>query len=224
MKFPSFLSIFASKEREVINLLIEHLTDIREVIRALHNALANMCEKSDETLLAVENVFKFEDEADEVKRKISARLAIGAFLPATREDLFKFVSHVDEIATGAEELAVLIKIQKGRIVGNPIKGQILFSSDLALATVSKLREATIVLLEAPGKEDAAGILKELHEYEHQVDIIKNEAYSILMEQSGQLGYMHFWLLKEVIDKIEGISNATESAAETLVAMTMARRL
>ncbi len=66
-------------------------------------------------LAAKEEIFKFEQLADDVKNEIRSRLPKGLFMPVDRRDLLDLLNAQDSIADTAQDVAGLLELRKMEI-------------------------------------------------------------------------------------------------------------
>jgi uncharacterized protein Yka (UPF0111/DUF47 family) len=91
------------KEKEVSTLLIKHLETVEECIktgiRTIQEYLSGNIENAKELSSRVDSV---ETRADAIRSEVRDKLYAGAYLPRFREDIYRLVEAVDEVANAGE--------------------------------------------------------------------------------------------------------------------------
>ena len=106
------------REKEVRNLLLQHLDKVGECVArtcdVLHDYLAS---RLDGAKAGAINVDHLETEADQMRRSVNDLLYRGAFLPIFRSDIHDFVERMDMIADAAETTCDFLLGQRPEIAG-----------------------------------------------------------------------------------------------------------
>ncbi|MCD6413688.1 MAG: TIGR00153 family protein [Elusimicrobia bacterium] len=104
------------KEKEVKKLILEHLEFVE---KAVQNMVSSAKEYIGGDLTAAKEhgyqTHLVEKDADQKRREIIEKLHKGAFIPAFREDLIKFIAQQDKIADRAESCCDFFLTQRPEI-------------------------------------------------------------------------------------------------------------
>lgn len=90
-------------------------------------------------LAAKEEIFKFEQQADDIKNEIRSRLPKGLFMPVDRRDLLDLLNAQDSIADTAQDVAGLLELRNMEIP-DVLKGNLLPYVQRTLDAVTKCAE------------------------------------------------------------------------------------
>jgi predicted phosphate transport protein (TIGR00153 family) len=90
-------------------------------------------------LAAKDEIFRFEQKADDVKNEIRSRLPKGLFMPVDRRDLLDLLNAQDSIADTAQDVAGLLELRDMEIP-EALKGKILPYVQRTLDAVTKCAE------------------------------------------------------------------------------------
>lgn len=91
------------KEKEVIDLIVKHADAMEECLvvsaQTLQSYLQNDLTQAKK--LAIQSD-ALESKADKIRREVRDKLYSGAYMPILREDIFRLVVTIDEVANAAE--------------------------------------------------------------------------------------------------------------------------
>ena len=93
----------------------------------------------EQLLAAKEEIFKFEQQADDIKNEIRSRLPKGLFMPVDRRDLLDLLNAQDSIADTAQDVAGLLELRNMEIP-DVLKGNLLPYVQRTLDAVTKCAE------------------------------------------------------------------------------------
>ena len=98
------------------NSLVKHARKVHECVQLICPLMQAMIDGDYDRVHELQDkVSQLEYEADEIKHAIREHLPRRYFLPVEREDLDNFLHHIDSIADGVEDFAVVLFIRKTRI-------------------------------------------------------------------------------------------------------------
>jgi predicted phosphate transport protein (TIGR00153 family) len=94
----------------------EHMKAVRECVAQTLPLFEALRDGDREKLLAAkEEIFKLEQEADDIKNEIRSRLPKGLFMPVDRRDLLDLLNAQDSIADTAQDVAGLLVLRDMQI-------------------------------------------------------------------------------------------------------------
>jgi len=203
------------RHREVMLLYIDHVNKVIEVIEHAKNIVEAYHRKD---LASIEkewqNVFRLEEEADNIKRRILQDLSQGIFHPIDREDVIRLVFTTDDIAAYAKAWSrriTFININE-KIPENIMKAFMTMASMVYEAT-KLIGDAARKLIEDP--RDVLAIAERIERIEESVDDVRAEALREILNICNEIKISTCLILKEIIDSIENAADKCEDVADIL---------
>jgi len=211
--------LFDRKEKEVARLFIEHYDSVDRALQNLRKLITAYLHQDQDYKHSSLLVHRSEQEADQVKQAIEAKLYAGAFLPINRGDYIMLAEFIDRIANQAETTANLIVLTRPDIP-EFLHADLCLLMDKTIASFSAFRGALESLnqkVEAV-KEAIAGVIA----FEKEADKIEWETIKKLFKSDLNLARkLH---IRELVEDIAFISDLAEDAAERLGIMVLKRPL
>ena len=205
---------FYKKEKEVVELLIKHLDIVEEclttAIKAIQTYLKGDTREAKELAKRVDAI---ESQADVVRYEIRDKLYAGAYLPRIREDIYRLVEAVDEVANAGEHCCDFFLNQRPVI---PEELKVLFQAAVqeSLGIISPLKHSILCFLKGECPiEVSRQHAKEVGLKESDVDHIGWDLTRDIFTSS--LDYSHKIHLKLCLDAIVKVSDRAEDAADQL---------
>ena len=134
------------KEKEVVELLIKHLETVEEClttgIRTIQEYLSG---DIDEAKALSKRVDAVETRADLIRFEIRDKLFAGAYLPRLREDIYRLVESVDEIANAGEKCCDFFLNQRP-VIPEELKVMFTAVSQESLGIIKPLKNSIICFL------------------------------------------------------------------------------
>lgn len=207
------------KEKEVIQLIIEHLQKVEECITTGEKALISYLsgEKKEAKHLSV-LVDSLETEADYITEKIRNLLYSGAYLPLLREDIYRLVENMDKVANAMEACCDFFLNQRPTIPEQFNHGLVEIIKK-STGTMIPLKEAVLCFLEGKCPEETTRIYtKDVGVEESEVDKLEWDLTKLIFTSSVDHSFkIH---LKQCLDTIVEISDRAEDAADHLEMVTL----
>jgi predicted phosphate transport protein (TIGR00153 family) len=170
----------------------------------------------------VEEITRYEHEADEIRRKMEVQFYQGAFLPFDREDRIILAELVDSVADATQSTAYAISLGK---ISFPqeFKEDFIELVNLSCKTVSVLKEC-IELLE----KDLSAALNKAHEvekHEEEGDKIERQIIRKLYDnyKKEKIDIFMFIELKNITEKIGNIADRSEDASDRVPIIVAKRK-
>lgn len=214
---------FFGKETEVEKYSRLHVRLVYECAHKLKDVMAHFY-RGDYELMdrEVEEISRYEHEADEIRRKMEVQFYQGAFLPFDREDRIVLAELVDSVADATQSSAYTISF--GRI-DFPLQFKKDFTElvDSSCKTVSVLKEC-IELLEED-LSDALNKAHEVEEFEEEGDKIEIQIIRKLYDsyKKNEIDLFTFIELKDITEKIGNIADRSENASDRIPIMVAKRK-
>ena len=207
------------KEKEVIQLIIEHLQKVEECITTGEKTLISYLsgEKKEAKNLSV-RVDSLETEADSITERIRNLLYSGAYLPLLREDIYRLVENMDKVANAMEACCDFFLNQRPTIPEQFNHGVVEIIKK-STGTMIPLREAVLCFLEGKCPEETTRIYtKDVGVEESEVDKLEWDLTKLIFTSSVDHSFkIH---LKQCLDTIVEISDRAEDAADHLEMVTL----
>ena len=205
---------FYKKEKEVVGLLIKHVDIVEEClatgIKTIQTYLKGEMREAKDMAKQVDTI---ESQADLVRHEIRDKLYAGAYLPRLREDIYRLVESVDEVANKAEHCCDFFLNQRPEIPEN-LKIMFLASVQESLGIILPLKHSIMCFLKGECPiEVSRQHAKEVGLQESDVDTIEwNLTREIF---TSPLEYSHKIHLKLCLDAIVRVSDRAKVAADQL---------
>jgi predicted phosphate transport protein (TIGR00153 family) len=198
------------KEQQVKDFMKEHLGKIKECLDLFETTIdIYLAGKYEEANVSSFNVHKKEHEADEVRRKILAKLSEGAFLPFFREDYIGIVELVDKIANRAKTVTQTMVLEGLKIPGE-MKEDIRLLTRKAVETLEPLEQ----LLESPllDKPQSIALIQEISTREQAADAIEFKLLKKLFHEIN-ISLAEKILIGALVKSVSEIADAIENVAD-----------
>ncbi|MGB9729148.1 MAG: DUF47 domain-containing protein [Thermoprotei archaeon] len=213
---PVTLWSWISRRRhgEVIQYYIQHVDRIINVTDHAKKIIEAFIQNNKK---GVENewseVFKYEKEADDIKRKILSELSSEFFHPIDREDLIRLVLTSDDVAAYAKAWSRRLALLN---IGN-VPQEIL---NKLFVMASKVHEATLLMKKAAEKlilnpREVLELANKIEILEEEVDDIRHEVFKDILNFCEQSKISQCLMVKEVMDSIENSADKCEDVADVL---------
>ena len=201
------------KEKHIVEYIKKHadlvVETVKEFLRALNYCLDGDMEK---TKHYTKLTHKREKEADQYLREITREMFEGAFMPSIREVLFIALDFIDKVANEAEKGGDFLSlIEPG--IPDLIKDNIRKMSKLTGLCVEKLKDAVYNLFDNAGTvfEDT----KEIEHLEGEVDKYIWKSIEAVFKKIDGLKFSEKMMLRELILRVNSITNRMEDASDRL---------
>jgi uncharacterized protein len=198
-------------EKETLQLIKEHADMSYQVVAEFMNAFAAFEAKDYERVRStVENVSRVESKADDLRRKIEAKIYSGAFLPGSRSLILNFAERIDEVADVAQDAARMLVFLDDRDVPKDILALIRGELEGGLSTADMLRTSVSDMGKAA---EVASAIERLRAKEHEVDEIENKAYTLMYKSVKDP--ILVLLISKLITYTGNVSDRCEDASDAL---------
>ncbi|MCX6355296.1 MAG: TIGR00153 family protein [Candidatus Aureabacteria bacterium] len=198
------------KEQQVKDFMKEHLGKIKECLQVFEKTINIYLDgKEEEANTSSYNVHKEEHAADEIRRKILAKLSEGAFLPFFREDYIGIVELVDKIANRAKTVTQNLVIECPKIP-EEMHDDIRLLAHKAVVTIEPL----IALFEVPllDKEKSMVLIQEISTREQAADAIEFKLLKHLFKES-KISLAEKIIIGTTIKMISEVADAIENVGD-----------
>ena len=211
--------IFFKKEKEVFELILKHADVVEECMTAATEAVeAYLKGEKDKAKRLSQDTDKIESQADLVRYEIRDKLYSGAFLPRLRDDMYRLVESIDEVANAAESTCDFFLNQRPEFP-DELKPMFLDATKESLGIIKPLKGALICFIKGECPiEVARHHAKEVGLKESDVDQIEWDLTKKIFTSSIEFSRkIH---LKLCLDRIAMVSDKAKDAADLLDRVTL----
>jgi len=220
------LPIGGKREKEAFSLLRRNAEKVLDVVKKFEEVIiASFSERNMAKAEALgRKLSEIETDADKGRRKFTAALQEGAFLPAFRGDLAGLAEKLDDVADTAEEamraimfreklIHILTRAEKKQKSAKVIREGLIKMAELATKTVEALKNAVISMIS--DIDVANEKANEVEELEHESDILEQGLITDLYDNEKLFDSISVAQLKEIIYKIGDISDQAEDTSDMI---------
>lgn len=211
----AFKILFMSRrEKEIYEKCLEHTKKTLEGVKLLKEAILDLCQeeyKKKEEI--VEKVLAIERECDEKAEEIIKYIVEVIKYPADREDLLKFIQELERVTKAVEATAYRIEMCHKFKVPGVLKKDLGGLVDSVILVIRAL-ERTIEHMPFDA-EDAVEHSQKIHSLEEKVDDTRRGLMRDLLKVGNKISQTDFYLLIEIIEKLEDISDSCDDAGELI---------
>lgn len=202
------------RQWEVIRFYIEHVNKIIEVMDHAKKTI-EFFSKNDVEKVGVEwgAVFKYEKEADDIKRRVLSELSREVFHPIDREELVRLALTSDDVAAFAKDWARRLTLMDPANVPKEILSKLYKMADNAYQATLLMRKAAEKLLTEP--KEVLDIANEIERLEEETDDIRHDVFKDVLRYCEESKISQCIMVKEVMDSIENSMNKCEDVADTM---------
>jgi len=206
--------ILFKKEREVIELLLQHVDTVENCIQTAIKTLQAYLQgdiKNAKTL--AREADRIEGEADLIRHDIRDKLYSGAYMPLLREDIYKLVEGMDKVANAGESCCDFFLNQRP-VIPDALKQHFLVAVQESFGIIAPLKHAVVCFVKGVCPiEVTRQHSKEVGLKESSLDSIEWDLTKEIF--SSDLEYGHKIHLKLCLDSIVRVSDRAENAADQL---------
>jgi len=211
--------IFFKKEKEVIGLITSHIEIVEEcVLSAAKTIEAYLKDDINSAKRLAQQVDRIEARADLVRYEIRDKLYSGAYLPRLREDIYKLVESLDEVANSGEACCDFFLNQRP-VFPDELKPLFLDVSQESLGVIKPLKAAILCFIKG---EDPTEVIrkhaKEVGLKESEVDKIEWDLTKQIF--TSTLDHSHKLHLRRCLEIIASVSDLAEDVTDQLDLVTL----
>lgn len=207
--------------REALQTVVTHLSFISEVSKSSLEFFK--CFK-DSDLECVQkrftDIFNYEREADNVKRRILEELSKGFIHPIDRDEIVRLVLAADDIAAYIKAATRRATLVDPKLVDYEIKFFSLVMCEKVYQAIELLKEAVRVLHSEPNK--ALSIANDVERIEEEVDEIRLKALNKVLKFCDQSEVSTCIVAKEIVDSLENSADRCEDSADVIRVIAVLR--
>lgn len=213
--------MFWKKQREIEALVFEHLDRVDESLQYFIQSLnayvqEGNIEKADAMAL---ETHRSEGRADDVRRRVEAKLLSGALMPTSRRDILQLVDQVDRLANAAENALDHLLIQEIEIPDAmcPAILEITAKTEIIFAHVKDAIGNLFKTMEAALKHT-----QQIERIEGEIDHIERKTLKALFKQDLDLA--HKLQINNFVRSIVKLSDRAEDLSDHIELMVAQKHL
>lgn len=206
--------------------LVEHSKKIDECVvnirKCIYAYLEFDFDKADHYSNKVQRI---EHEADLIKANIRAHIPKSIFFSVSKQDFHFLLHDSDSILDYAEDVAVLLTMKRTRVPADVADGmkrlieKIIECVGAYQKIMSHMEDLVKVSFGGKERDIAKALIKEIHLFEHEADIIEFDISKKLFNMDNRiLDPVSIIHMLKVVDRMGEIANKTENAGDRVRAM------
>ncbi|MFQ6051031.1 MAG: DUF47 domain-containing protein [Candidatus Hydrothermarchaeota archaeon] len=213
------------QDKEILDRIQKHMKMVEKAVEELKNVVDVFCDEDfDKMGEMIEKVNIAEAEADDLRREIESLLREGKTQTDIRENLFKLIERLDEVADAAKTAVRMFQVREKSLhsmcivfsercieISKELKSRLLSLVDSVLETVKTLRESINYM--NTDMHQAAFMAREVDRKEEEVDEIEHETLKMLLHAEGELDVLSIIQLREIISQIGNVADKAEDASD-----------
>ena len=215
-----FIGLFGA-QNEIQDKLTEYLRQTEDMALAMERAIGAYLRQETENFADLfGRINELEHRLDVLRREIEEEIYGRRLLPDTRGDILVLLESMDKIPNRIQSLTREIALQKIQ-VPEQLHASLMKLAERDVKIVHVLTRAARAFLDKPDevKQDA----KDLSYYEHEGDLIEQEAVAIIFDDQ-ELELAHKLQLHRLIDDLGSICDIAEDVGDRLVIAALKRLL
>jgi len=203
-----------NKEKEVVELLLKHIDIVEECLtKGITTIREYVSDNIEEAKALAKRVDAIETQADQIRYEIRDKLYAGAYLPRLREDIYRLVENVDEVANAGEKSCDFFLNQRPTIPED-LKVQFLAAVQESLGIMAPLKYSIVCFLKGECPiEVSRQHAKEVGLKESDVDTIEWDLTKDIF--TSDLDFSHKIHSKLCLDSIAAVSDQAKNASDQL---------
>jgi hypothetical protein len=217
-----FRSVFELFGRSPFGPMQEHMHMAQKCVDYLAPMIQHVVVGDWEEVKAIsKEIYRFEQEADDIKNDIRNHLPKTLFMPVDRRDLLDILHSIDAIADTVEDVAASLQLKSLQLpeqLAEPLL-------DLTARAIDTARQAGHILDEldaiveasfgGPEADKVLGMIEEAGRLEHVTDIAQQRFVRRVLELEESLKPLDVFLWLKVSQEIGNLANNAERVADKL---------
>jgi len=209
-------------KRSPFKALQQHMRVVLECVRCIPGLFDALIAGDDAAVKsAKEAIFKWENEADDVKNDLRAHLPKSLFMPVDRRDILEILQEQDSIADTAQDIAGLL-MERPMDVPEPLRepvrtlvGRCVETCEQAARIIEELDELLETGFRGREVERVEVMLDELGKIEGETDRLGLELTRTLFQQEEQMSPVSVMLWYRMIEWIGDLADHAEKVGNRL---------
>jgi predicted phosphate transport protein (TIGR00153 family) len=202
-----------------LELAHEQITKAFDTVTWLQKATKSFSEKNfKDTKKYVENLYKAEEEVDQLRTDTFMELSKGAALVSDyREDLLHLVKRLDTLADHTKDAARCLEMLGEVEIPQELSQETVFMTSKLVETAQTLRSAIEKISSNPG--EAIKEAKEVGDLEHAIDIEYLKSKSLFVKYGDKINCGAMVIFDDLIEFIEQAADMCADTADYIVVLS-----
>ena len=202
-----------------LELAHEQITKAFDTVTWLQKATKSFSEKNfKETKKYVENLYKAEEEVDQLRTDTFMELSKGAALVSDyREDLLHLVKRLDTLADHTKDAARCLEMLGEVEIPLELSQKTVYMTSKLVETAQSLRSAIEKISSNPS--DAIKEAKEVGDLEHAIDIEYLKSKSLFVKYGDKINCGAMVIFDDLIEFIEQAADMCADTADYIVVLS-----
>lgn len=209
-------------KRSPFKALQQHMRVVLECVRCIPGLFEALIDGDQVALkTAKEAIFKWENEADQVKNDLRAHLPKSLFMPVDRRDILEILQEQDSIADTAQDIAGLL-MERPMDVPEPLREPVrtlvkrcVDTCEHAASIIEELDELLEMGFRGREVERVEGMLDELGKIEGETDRLGLELTRTLFRHEEEMSPVSVMLWYRMIEWIGDLADHAEKVGNRL---------
>jgi len=206
------------RRTKALDLAHEQITKALDTVTLLHQATKNLSEaKKKEAMQHVANLFKVEEEVDELRKEVFKELSKGAALLADyREDLLHLVKRLDTLADHVKDAARCIEM----LADTQFPKELSENTVQMTSTLVECAQVLRVSIERIAGNPAEAIKEaiKVEEIEHEVDEKYLKTKALFVKYGDQINCGAMVIFDNLVEFIEHAADMCADTADYIVVL------
>ena len=204
------------RRTKALELAHDQIIKALDTVTLLHQAVQSISEgKRKEAMLYIDNLFRTEEEVDELRKQVFKELSKGAALFADyREDLLHLVKRLDTLADHVKDSARCLKMLGDTQFPKEISESTVHMAS-ALVDCAQALRGSIEKIDA-NPADALEGAKKVEKIEHELDEIYFETKALFIKYGAEINCGAMVIFDDLIEFIEHAADMCADTADYIV--------
>ncbi len=214
-----FLSVNRS-ERDIFKGVLSLVDTVSKTVDAFEASVVAWGQGDTKTAAEmVEKVFEGETKGDEIHRKLSLKIAEGAFFGGVREDILNLLEKIDNIADSAKDAARFLSSdsqltsEAKDMLGSEHMKQFLAGLKASVAALTTLVEALEL-----GKKEALARVHIVEKFEEEADSHKDAFLKDLFANAQSMSPVNVIQLRDFVFVADDVADNAEDASDVILVL------
>jgi predicted phosphate transport protein (TIGR00153 family) len=205
-----------ARERKILEICDSHFKKVVETVLGMSKAIHGFCDLDSKRVEeGVDEAFKNERAADEVKRKILEELSAGIFHPIHRDEIIRLTMTADEIAANAKAATRKLRYVDAKKLPENLRKAIKVIADDLVNISNKTYDAFVALTKDSKK--AVVLSHEVERLEERIDDLRADELTpeLLVWYRKVKDIGPSIVLKEMTDNMENVADFCEDVSDII---------
>ena len=207
------------RRTKALDLAQEQITKALDTVTLLYQATQGISEgKSKEARRRIENLFKTEEEVDNLRTEVFKELSKGAALFADyREDLLHLVKRLDTLADHVKDAARCLEMLADTPIPQELCKNTVHMTSLLVDCAQALRGSIEKITSAPAEAKEGA--QKVEESEHQIDDDYLKTKTLFIKYGSEMNIGAMVIFDDLIEFIEQAADMCADTADYIVILS-----